>query len=366
MTGFLARYRSKQAERGPWELREGIRSRARELRALLLDRISTHSEDDRVQNLAREALEELEKAEQAINHHEHARYKNASHLTVGQIHLDTAHNLLLRLSGPNEMVSMMPGVLAVVQAYLPSTDPRRVGVERIDHWIAQKGSLTEEDLELILDAVGVARQASIRETLRVRSFVNIVAWVTGFLAAAAVLLAVLAGVSDDTLPLCFTPGSGVGKSGYSVVCPVKSELQPRFSRLDQNVAAATTPVDYTLVEIVGLVAAAIAAATTLRRIRGTSTPYNVPVVLAVLKLPTGALTAVLGLLLMRGGFVPGLSALDSSAQIIAWAIVFGYAQQLFTRLVDNQAQSVLNAVGAPNAPAAHPPSASPVPRATAH
>ena len=33
---------------------------------------------------------------------------------------------------------------------------------------------------------------------------------------------------------------------------------------------------------------------------------------------------------MRGEFVPGLSALDSPAQIIAWAILFGYAQQLFT------------------------------------
>jgi hypothetical protein len=54
---------------------------------------------------------------------------------------------------------------------------------------------------------------------------------------------------------------------------------------------------------------------------------------------------MLGLLLARGNFVPGLSALDSSAQIIAWALVFGYAQQLLTRLVDNQAQSVLEGAG---------------------
>ena len=67
-------------------------------------------------------------------------------------------------------------------------------------------------------------------------------------------------------------------------------------------------------------------------------------VLAVLKLPTGAITAFLGLLLMRGQFVPGLSALDTSAQILAWALVFGYAQQLFTRLVDRQGQSVLDSV----------------------
>jgi hypothetical protein len=70
-------------------------------------------------------------------------------------------------------------------------------------------------------------------------------------------------------------------------------------------------------------------------------PY---VALFLLKLPAGALTAVLGLLCMRGGFVPGLTALDSSAQILAWAIIFGYAQQVFTRLVDNQGQDLLEDV----------------------
>jgi hypothetical protein len=63
--------------------------------------------------------------------------------------------------------------------------------------------------------------------------------------------------------------------------------------------------------------------------------------LAVLKLPTGALTAFLGLLLISAGFVPGLSALDSSAQILSWAVVLGYSQELFTHLVDQQGQTVL-------------------------
>ena len=53
---------------------------------------------------------------------------------------------------------------------------------------------------------------------------------------------------------------------------------------------------------------------------------------------------MLGLLLMRGQFIPGLTALDSSAQILAWALVFGYGQQLFTRLVDQQAHTVLDRV----------------------
>ena len=64
-----------------------------------------------------------------------------------------------------------------------------------------------------------------------------------------------------------------------------------------------------------------------------------------MKLPAGALTAVLGLMLMRGGFIPGLTALDNSPQILAWAVIFGAAQQLFTGLVDRQARDVLDNVG---------------------
>jgi hypothetical protein len=55
-------------------------------------------------------------------------------------------------------------------------------------------------------------------------------------------------------------------------------------------------------------------------------------------------------LLMRGQFVPGLSALDTSAQIVAWALLFGYAQQLFTRLVDQQGHAVLDGVRGANRP----------------
>ena len=89
---------------------------------------------------------------------------------------------------------------------------------------------------------------------------------------------------------------------------------------------------------------AVATAAAIRRIKGSSERYGLPVALAALKLPTGAITAFLGLLLMRGQFVPGLTALDTSAQILAWALVFGYAQQLFTRLVDQQGQTVLDGV----------------------
>jgi len=73
-----------------------------------------------------------------------------------------------------------------------------------------------------------------------------------------------------------------------------------------------------VVELVDLTAAALAAAAAIRGLKGSSERYGLAIVLAGLKLPTGAITALAGLLLMRGQFVPGLSALDTSAQILAW------------------------------------------------
>jgi hypothetical protein len=49
----------------------------------------------------------------------------------------------------------------------------------------------------------------------------------------------------------------------------------------------------------------------------------------------------------------GLSALDSSAQIVSWAIVFDYAQQLFTRFVDQQGDAGLDHVRSAPATIAH-------------
>lgn len=341
---WLRRRANKRAEIGPWELREALRSRSCELRAILEDRKDRHKDDARVNRLANEALEELKKADAALTH-EHFRYKMGAHIAVGQIHVDTAHNLLVRLSAPGEIIAMMPGIRALVATYLSSDDPRRLHVEQLAQ---APGMIDETQREMILDAVGVARQKSIRETLRVRSFVSIVSWVAAFLALGAVVVAILGAFFEDTIPLCFTPSRGFAESGYIVVCPVGMNPNPMGGDdINRSEAMTTSAADYLVVEIVGLIAAGIAAAMTLHRIKGTSTPYNVPVVLALLKLPTGALTAVLGLLLMRGNFIPGLSALDSTPQIIGWAALLGYSQQLFTRLVDDQAQSLLSALGQP-------------------
>jgi len=257
---------------------------------------------------------------------------------------------LLRLAPLWYLRGQMPSLLVAVRRHLAADDPRRVRLEEIAR-AARTQDLQIHDRDAIVTAVRGATSAGRREVTRVRSFRNVLYVAALMLSVVAVLMALIGKSDPNALPICFAPDTKIvcptaenplpGQNGASTGQPSAAEQRD----IDDVTRETTSPWDIFIVELVGLIAASVAAAAALRNIRGTSTPYSLPVALALLKLPTGALTALLGLLLMRGNFVPGLSALDSSAQIIAWAIVFGYAQQLLTRLVDQQAHTVLEDVG---------------------
>jgi len=287
--------------------------------------------------------------------------------------LDSVETDLLRLMPDPYLRGQLPNLVAHVQDHLPEGDPRRTEVETVAEAVRRRAPNTElRDLERdqVLGAVRAASLEARRSIRRVRSFRNVLlvsALILSLCVAGITLLGVLA---PKKIPLCFTPET---VDSVNVVCPTEtlsleasgsSTVMPSQQELDENMRDTANAWDMPLIEIVGLLSAALAGALALRSIRGTSTPYSLPVAVAVLKLPSGALTAVIGLLLMRGGFVPGLSALDSSAQIIAWAIVFGYSQQILTRLVDRQANSVLENVSQPSG-ASVSPSATPAPAAPA-
>ncbi|WP_328433998.1 hypothetical protein [Streptomyces sp. NBC_00425] len=294
--------------------------------------------DPELKAVAAAALEELDAAEDALSH-QCPWYRRTAHLAVAQTRVDMAQCLLLRLLSEEEVKALLPGIEFLVSEQLPESDPRKQEVKRIASESRKPESkIAPAHRETLADATWAARLALQRETARAGSFVHTVYNIAFVLAFLAALVAVLGGVAPELVPICFQPESDL------VVCPTAAVSETSFVG---GVAAAASSWDFTVVEVTGLIAAAVAAAVSLRGIKGTSSPYNIPVALAVLKLPTGALTGLLGLLLMRGQFVPGLTALDSSAQIVAYAIIFGYAQQIATRFVDKQGQAVLNAIGDP-------------------
>jgi len=146
------------------------------------------------------------------------------------------------------------------------------------------------------------------------------------------------------MPLCFPNELANAEAGASTA---QGWNCPTGSGLDTAQAA-----DVLVVALLGALGGALAATLSIRNLRGTSTPYDVPVALAILKVPLGALTALLALVAIQGKFVPGLSVLDSQGQILAYALIFGFAQQLLSRLLDKQAQTLLE--GLPGGTATEP------------
>ncbi|MGR2751841.1 hypothetical protein ACUY4T_03090 [Agromyces arachidis] len=65
----------------------------------------------------------------------------------------------------------------------------------------------------------------------------------------------------------------------------------------------------------------------------------------IVKLPIGAVIAVVGVLLLK--IIPGFEVSDRG-QIAAYAVLFGVAQETVTRLIDRRAQSVLDSVSSPS------------------
>ena len=236
--------------------------------------------------------------------------------------LDAAEADLLRRAPRQYVAGQLDDFWAHIRQHLPADDPRRIRVGKLI--VAPPKEFAEQGRETVIRAVRAASLEARREFTRVRSFRNVVLLTALLMTLLATVAAMLGSLWPNLLSLCFRPAAD------SLVCPIGS-----------SPGAA----DVLMVEFLGMVAAAVSGAGSLRRIRGSSTRLGLPVSLAVLKLPTGALAAYLGLLLVHGGFVPGLTALDTSAQILAWAVLFGAGQQLFTGLIDRQAHTVLDQVG---------------------
>jgi hypothetical protein len=274
--------------------------------------------------------------------------------------LDAAEVDLLRVAPSSVLIPALPSVVAHVNRYLPKDDPRRQAVDRIaqDHMERllrkravrlahpRRQALEDEQRGMFLSAYHAANSQRRRDFIRLRTFRNLLWGGIAVFLLIGVGLGLLGSISPTTMPLCFTPEA---EGRVTVVCPRAEDPLGQVSTdrdLDPDPAIARTATggDVWLVELLGLLGAALTGAAALRNLGSNSTPYAVPVTLALFKLPTGAVTAVVGLLLMRADFVPGLSALDSSAQILGWAVVFGIAQQLVTQFADSQAAGLLENV----------------------
>jgi hypothetical protein len=244
--------------------------------------------------------------------------------------LHAAESLMVLLYTAPEIDAEIPEAVARVEAGLDRDDPRRVAALKLLDELDTRSAAADQSVSPEVLAYRVARlakttevgfSASDAEYGRLRNFRNTVFAGAVVLALVVLVFTWFVWCNPTDVPFCFQP-----------------EPKPDVCAAGGKVSSSH---DVLTVVLMGTMGGLVAAITAITKMRGAPTPYEVPKALALLKLPLGAVTAVGGLIAIRGDFVPGFSQLDSQPQILAYAFAFGLAQQLLTRLVDQRAKILL-------------------------
>ena len=213
---------------------------------------------------------------------------------------------LARLSPPELVRAKLPGIIDDGSDLLGEEHPRVKTLRAYQ----KRSRWNEEDRECLAQSIRAVYEESDKENVRLRSFRNV-------LLGATFALAILA----------------IGFALFGAVFPRAIDLPP----------ASSTGI--LVIEMLGLISATLVGAVAIRRIQGTSTAYGVPMASLLLKLPTGALTALAGILMIRAGIAgTALPAASDTTHLAAYALLFGGSQQGFTGVVDRQAHNVLSNV----------------------
>jgi hypothetical protein len=253
--------------------------------------------------------------------------------------LHYAEASIARLYNKEEVRAETPEVVRRARVSLAEDDPnRRFTVGLLGPGDSVIKICKPEELSAL---ISLGHEASDRNRAKLRTFRNVV--LVGSIIM-SVLLAVLVGLAarwPDLIPLCFTQDPPPASPTPAVACPTAAGASPAQQPLPGLQLGRPQAWDVFIVALLGLVGGALSVAVFIRGMYSNTTPYNVAVPLSLLKLPVGAISAIVGMILVAGDFVPGFSAIDKQAQILAYAVVFGFSQQLFTKTLDRRAENLI-------------------------
>jgi hypothetical protein len=222
---------------------------------------------------------------------------------------------LVRLSAPEIIRAKLPGIIDDGSHLLGDEHPR----VKILRAYQKRPDWPENERECLAHSIRAVYEASDKENVRLRSFRNVLLGTTLVLAIMAISFAIFGAVNPSAIDVLTTSSS----SGLAA-------------------PSSLSRTEILVIEMLGLISATVVGAVAIRHIQGTSAAYSVPMASLLLKLPTGALTALAGILMIRAGIVPGVQF--ASDHLGGYALLFGASQQGFTGLVDRQAHSVLSSV----------------------
>jgi hypothetical protein len=211
------------------------------------------------------------------------------------------------LALPDAAVSaQVPELAAGVRTQLPANDERASGYLQTLAAISTTGHVDREQLKAIRATLNDLRDESFAN---VRGFRNVALGAVVALTAVAIAL-VFDAPGDEWLPICAPKAKECATVGQ--------------------------------IEIVGALGGLLGVVAALYSFQGGSGPYALPAVLAVLKVPAGALTGLLGAMWMQSEQF-GLKSHPGSS-VLAYVALFGFAQQAITTFADRQAGQILGPV----------------------
>ena len=299
-----------------------------------------------------------------------------------------AHARLVMLWSDDQLRGALPRLLTTIRHYLPEADGERMAVDRrfppidprrpVDPTAPgeELTPVTGVDRELLSSALTNANLAAAAERDRFRRFRNVLLSASVVVLVLILALCGLGAANPDALPLCF-PDPNVAEVEVDTAAAAAADAGAAggpaeaiavVTQVCPTGHSAPTGGDVPLVVLLGLVGAAL---TGVRSVTRTAPPTlrplgGVRILQALFKASIGMLGALLGLMFLRAGVVPGFTSLDTQSEILVYAVVFGAAQDLFTRLVDSRANDLsqastpaeaggsLSAGGTPARPAAEP------------
>jgi hypothetical protein len=323
----------------------------------------TLSPNDRQDDIVLAARRELDEACKVLSKKNTIRslFRN-NNVEIAYIHVHAAEVYRDRLLTQPELQARAPYLAAKAKSLLPPHSQRRDLIEaladptgRVELYPPGAYELAFAQARHNLYEIGDQRYSQLR---RFRN--NLIA--AGLLLSVVVVLLVVIGrVAPDALPLCFRPQGATEPGDVVTACPTQEE---RLAEADTSRDATILGDDSTdsqgprdddvlVVVLLGIVGGALSGALAAKSFRPPpNTPYNLPLYSFLFKLPVGALTAVSGLILISGEVIPGLSALDTQGQVLAYALLLGFAQQLFTQYLDKHAIKLLLGVPVKSEPEA--------------
>ena len=223
------------------------------------------------------------------------------------------------ISAERGFLGRLPGLQARAAA-LDEDDPRRRALEQL-----RPGEFTPAvERAIVVDALRGAYDNSDFAHAGSRALRNKLIAASLVLFVINTVLGVVGIVKPGIIPLCVNPK----ETALPTVCP--------------GGLTKASAVDVWLVQVLGSFGAVLAAVVLLLRRRPSLSPYVMIGYQALIKIMLGAALAVVGILALGAGVTSGLIGIPSAAALLLWAVIFGYAQQIGTRLLDKYTDEVLD------------------------